>query len=58
MVKTPHKPPDFKSRLTLIRKEKAGAIPGFGAVNREGQRGEKLNIPVNNLDQWFADNED
>ena len=53
MIVTEHKVPDFKARLTRMRKEKSEKIPGFGPVNRQGQKQEKLNLHVPNLEDWF-----
>lgn len=57
MVKTAHKAPDFKTRLTRMRKEKAANIPGFSKIDRSGQKNENLNLPIKDLDKWFNENE-
>ena len=50
--------PDFKARLTRLRKDKGTKIPGFGAVNRKGQKNEKINVPIPDLEKWFDDNQE
>ena len=56
MLVQEHKVPDFKSRLTRMRKEKAERIPGFGVLNRKGQKQEKLKLPIPDLQEWFDEN--
>lgn len=36
MMVSEHKVPDFKARLTRLRKDKGKEIPGLGPVNRDG----------------------
>ena len=52
-----HNVPDFKSRLTRLRKNEGKKIPGFGKVNRQGRKDEKITIPIPGLDRWFEDNQ-
>ena len=40
LVKEAHKVPDFKSRLTRMRTQSGQRIPGFGALNRKGNKNE------------------
>jgi len=42
MLTEAHKVPDFKARLTDMRKKKSKNIPGFGAINRAGKKTENL----------------
>ena len=55
MLTQDNRVPDFKARLTRARKEKAKRIPGFGLVNRTGQKDEKLKLPIPKLNEWFEE---
>ena len=50
MATMSHKVPDFKSRLTRMRKQEGSNIPGFGSVNRSGKKNEKIKVPIPHLD--------
>ena len=41
-IHTSHQVPNFKARLTDLRKERGDEIPGFGPINRRGLPTEKL----------------
>ena len=41
-----------------MRNDSLQKAPGFGKINRSGQKNEKINLPIPNLEEWFDENQE